>query len=590
MHRLLIVLLAVVLVVTLGVQDVWAQAQSSGAAGQWAAYPMKEGWSGPGFYLNLWKVFACWLLFLCWVYTTDWLSRDTQEFKLGYQRWNPIVFGTFMAGFVLLWTFPSFWIGYPLLVLAYVAPLATYVVIRNRKVSPEKRVLTPDHLRYWFAERAALLGLKIKAEKPDPHSMGPPVTLTARGGATERDNKARTLLARQAPGLIDARQIIVDALYRRADGLMLEFTAQEMAVRQLIDGVWNNGEPWPREQADPALEALKIVCGLNPQERQARQEGQFFAEFQKDQYAATLTCQGTANGERVVIQLEGKKARFDSLEALGMRPKMEEQLRELLCREQGIAFFSAMPANGLRTMMTALLRSMDRFLREFVSVEDVHNLYEVIENVPVTTYDSQKGETPSNVLTEVFHKEPNVVVVRDLVNAETVAKMCEEIPRNRLFISTIRAKDSTEALLRLLAMKIPAEQLAEHAIVVVNQRLIRKLCEFCKEAYAPPAQVLQQLGIPESKIQAFYRPRQPTEENPEICPECGGIGYIGRTAIFELLVIDKTVRKALTTNPKLEVLRQAARKDGLRTFQEEGIVLVAKGITSLPELMRVLKQ
>lgn len=590
MHRLLIVPLTVALLVTLGCQDVWAQAQSSGASGQWAAFPMKEGWSGPGFYLNLWKVFACWLLFLCWVYTTDWLSRDTQEFKLGYQRWNPIVFGTFVAGFVLLWMLPSFWIGYPLLVLAYAAPLATYVVIRNRKVSSEHRVLTPDHLRYWFAGRAALLGIKIKAEKPDPHSMGPPVTLTARGGATERDNKARTLLARQAPGLIDARQIIVDALYRRADGLMLEFTAQEMAVRHLIDGVWNNGEPWPREQADPALEALKIVCGLNPQERQGRQEGQFLAEFQKDKYAATLTCQGTANGERAVIQLEGKKARFDSLEALGMRPKMEEQLRELLRRERGIAFFSAMPANGLRTMMTALLRSTDRFLREFVSVEDAHNLYEVIENVPVTTYDSQKGETPTNVLTEVFHKEPNVVVVRDLVNAETVEKMCEEIPRDRLFFSTIRAKDSAEALLRLLAMKIPAAQLAEHGIVVVNQRLIRKLCEFCKEAYAPPAQVLQQLGIPEGKIQAFYRPRQPTEENPEICPDCGGIGYIGRTAIFELLVIDKTVRKALTTNPKLEVLRQAARKDGLRTFQEEGIVLVAKGITSLPELMRVLKQ
>lgn len=142
----------------------------------------------------------------------------------------------------------------------------------------------------------------------------------------------------------------------------------------------------------------------------------------------------------------------------------------------------------------------------------------------------------------------------------------------------------------MLAMKVPAKELAEHVIAVVNQRLIRKLCEYCKEAYAPPAQVLQQLGIPEGKIQAFYRPRQPTEENPEICPECGGIGYTGRTAIFELLVVDQTVRKALTTNPKLEILRQAARRDGLKTFQEEGLVLVAKGVTSLPELMRVLKQ
>jgi general secretion pathway protein E len=586
MHRFLLVPLTVAVVFVLGVQEAWAQ-----TSGQWPAFPMKEGWSGPGFYLSLGKVFACWILFLLWVYTTDWVSRDTQEFKLGYQRWNPIVFGVFVGAFVLVWLLPSFWIGFPLLLIAYVAPLGTYVFIRNRKVASEYRVLTPSHLRYWFAERAALVGIKIKAERPDPHSLGPPVTLTGRGAPTERDNKARTLLSRQAPGLFDARQIVVDALYRRADGLMLELTAQEMAVRHLIDGVWNNAEPWPREQAEPALEALKIVCGLNLQDRRNRQEGQFGVEFQKkDKYAATLVCQGTAAGERVVIQLEGKKAKFDTFESLGMRQKMEEQLRELMRSERGIVLLSAMPANGLRTTTTVLLRGMDRFVREFVSVEDENNLYEVVENVPVTTYNSKTGETPSTVLTEVFHKEPNVVVVRDLVNAETIEKMCEEIPRDRLFISTVRAKDSAEALLRVLAMKAPAEQLAEHVIAVVNQRLIRKLCEFCKEAYAPPAQVLQQLGIPEGKIQAFYRPRQPTEENPEICPECGGIGYIGRTAIFELLVVDKNVRSALTTNPKLETLRQAARKDGLRTFQEEGIVLVAKGITSLPELMRVLKQ
>jgi type II secretory ATPase GspE/PulE/Tfp pilus assembly ATPase PilB-like protein len=583
MRRLLVVSLTVAAVGALGVQDALAQSP-------WAAYPIKEGWSGPGFYLNLGKILACWLLFLCWVYTTDWVSRDVQEVKLGFQRWNPIVFGTFMAAFVLVWVVPSFWISYPVLALAYVAPLTTYVILRNRKVPAEERVMTPDHLRFWFAERASKFGMKIKVEKADPQEAGPPVTLTAQGGETERDNTARTLLARQAPGLFDARQLLVDALFRRADGLMLDFTAQNMSVQHQVDGVWHNADPWPREQADPALEALKILCGLNPQERQKRQTGQFAAEYLKEKYNATLTSQGTAAGERVAIQMEGKKAKFETLESLGMRQKMEEQLRELMRAERGIILFSAMPANGLRSTLTVALRTTDRFMREFVSVEDENNRYEVVENVPVTTFNGQKGESPATVLTEVFHKEPNVVVVRDLVNAETVSKLCEEIRRDRLFFTSIRAKDSAEALLRVLAMKVPAKELAEHVIAVVNQRLIRKLCEYCKEAYAPPAQVLQQLGIPEGKIQAFYRPRQPTEENPEICPECGGIGYTGRTAIFELLVVNQTVRKALTTNPKLEILRQAARKDGLKTFQEEGLVLVAKGVTSLPELMRVLKQ
>ena len=88
-----------------------------------------EDFRGPGFYLNWVKILACWLVFLLWVKTTDWVSTDCQDLKLDYLRWNPIVFGTFMAAFVLLWLIPYFWIGFPLLVIAYVAPLATYIVL-----------------------------------------------------------------------------------------------------------------------------------------------------------------------------------------------------------------------------------------------------------------------------------------------------------------------------------------------------------------------------------------------------------------------------------------------------------------------------
>jgi len=136
-------------------------------------------------------------------------------------------------------------------------------------------------------------------------------------------------------------------------------------------------------------------------------------------------------------------------------------------------------------------------------------------------------------------------------------------------------------------LKVPPGEWAKAVTGVLNQRLVRKLCDHCKEAYAPTPQVLQQLGIPEGRIQAFYRPPQQPEE---VCPECGGIGYKGRTALFELLLVDDTVRKVLATSPKIDLLRQAARKAGMRSLQEEGVLLVAKGVTSLPELMRVMKQ
>jgi len=165
---------------------------------------------------------------------------------------------------------------------------------------------------------------------------------------------------------------------------------------------------------------------------------------------------------------------------------------------------------------------------------------------------------------------------------------CDQVDNeNRMVVTSARAKGVAESLLTMLQLKIPPARFATSVTAAVNARLLRKLCPKCKEGYAPTAQVLEQLGIPAGRVEAFYRPPQQPEE---VCTECQGIGYFGRTGIFEFLIVDEGVRQALTTTPQLAPLRLAARKAGMRTLQEEGIVLVAKGITSLQELMRVLKE
>jgi type II secretory ATPase GspE/PulE/Tfp pilus assembly ATPase PilB-like protein len=308
---------------------------------------------------------------------------------------------------------------------------------------------------------------------------------------------------------------------------------------------------------------------------------------------ATFASQGIQGGERVLIQFEIKAQRLASLDDLGMRAKMQEQVKELLGRERGFVLLSALPGAGLRTATNVVLRSQDRFTREFAAVEEATNRYDEVENVPVTTYKAADGETPVTVLPKLFREQPNVVVVRDLVDAATVGMLCKDIAgEGRLVIGTIRAKDCAEALLRVLALGVPPQDFARQVTMVLGQRLIRKLCERCKEAYAPAPQVLQQLGIPEGRLRALYRPPQPKpdDDKKDMCPECGGTGYKGQTGLFELLVVDDTLRKALAAKPKLDVLRQVARKAGQKSLREEGILLVARGATSLPELMRVLKQ
>ena len=124
---------------------------------------------------------------------------------------------------------------------------------------------------------------------------------------------------------------------------------------------------------------------------------------------------------------------------------------------------------------------------------------------------------------------------------------------------------------------------------VLCTRLIRKLCDACKVAYAPPPDLLKKLGIPAGQGRSAVPPAQ-AGRNREALPECGGIGYKGRTGLFELLVVDDQIREILLKQPQLDLLRKAARAAGMRSFQEEGILLVAKGVTSLAELQRVLKE
>ena len=581
-HFLLVLLVsaAVIAIWAAGPQPLFAQEEGGGGR-----FPVGDGWSGPGGYLSLLKILGCWLVFLAWVATADWVNRDLQTHKLDYLRWNPIVFGTFMGAFVLTWIIPLFAVNFPLLLVAWIAPFIVYVVQRNKQVEKHERVFTPDHLRHWLAVRT---GQKAEAETRDPHTTGPPVVLSARGGATERDDRANLLAARQVPGFDQARAVLADGLSRRAEAVMLDYTQQGVGVRHMVDGVWHNGEPLERETGDPMLEALKTLCGLNWEDRQSRQQGAFAVEYESEKFGATLVSQGTKTGERAVIQFEGKKTPFRTLDELGVRPKMQEQLREMLGASKGFVVLSAMPGAGLRSMTNVVVRSMDRLVRDFTSVEEERHRYEEIENVKVMTYKAAEGQTPDSILRRVFLEEPEVVLVRDLVNAETVGMICREVGTvGRLVVGTVRAKDSAEALLRVLALKVPAAEFAEQVTMVLSQRLIRKLCEHCKEAYMPTPQVLQQLGIPPGRVEVLYRPPQQPED---VCEACGGIGYVGRTAIFELLTVDDGVRRALASTPKLDAVRQAARKAGMRTFQEEGVVLVAKGVTSLPELMRVLKQ
>src|SRR5208282_6046759 len=173
-----------------------------------ATYLWKESWRGPGFYLSWMKIATVWLLFLAWVGVADWVNRDLEETGLKWQLWNPIIVGSFLATMILTWLIPLFWLSVLLLLVAAIAPVAAYIIDRNRQMPLHRRVLTKAHLRYWFSEKMKNVGVKVAAEEADANTSGVPVKVYARGGGTPAIDGARLLGARQSGGLPLARKIL----------------------------------------------------------------------------------------------------------------------------------------------------------------------------------------------------------------------------------------------------------------------------------------------------------------------------------------------------------------------------------------------
>ena len=552
---------------------------------------------GLGYYYNPFKIGLVIVLFWSWIKSTEWATSDCFNIRWNHRIWNPILVGTFFFALVLLFLLPWFALAFLLLLIAWVAPLATYILMRNKRVEEHERVLTRAHIRHLIAQRGKLFGVKVKEKKELPQDAGPPVSLMPSGGPNEGANQAALLLARQSPGFVTVKELIAEAVSQRADGIQLESSAVQVVVQHRIDGFLQSA-PTVRERVSGsnALAALFILAGLNGKDRRTPLSGRFSADYKGVKYDCHFQSQPLPSGDKVFVQVLDKTLAFNKLEELGLRAKLEEQLIAAYNQEGGLVVLSALPGNGLTTTIDVLLKTRDRYMREHAAVEEKSRREREIENVQATVYDESKKETPATVLPKLLRTYPNVIVVRDVPDLDTLKILCEQKAAERMAVTSVRAKDCIEAIFKLLMLKIPQKEFAASLTAVVNQRLLRKLCDKCRSPYTPSPELLKQLGLPEGRVSTMYNvtvykpPLAGQKSKVKPCEQCGGVGFFGRTALFEVLIVDDGVREAIIKTPKPELVKAAARKAGMRTLQEEGILLAARGVTSIQELQRVLKQ
>ena len=430
--------------------DAAAAAEQGGESKEPAA-PAKQSYdkiaaSMPLQIAPLLKLFGIGLVMLMWVRAGDWVNQDSQIYRLGWYKWNHIVFAPFALAAIGLFFLPlASIIKLTILFVLFLATWVPYVLTHNKNVQPHQTVLTGSWWRHVMATAAGAVGIKMSSDRVADYEKGAQVDLSAMGAEDSTVDNANLLSARNSPGYLLVKEAVAEMVDRRCERMMLDYTKQAVNVRHEIDGMWHNGEAREREAADVMLAVMKTLANLDVNDRRKKQAGQFGAKYNGQSYLCSIVSQGVSTGERVILTRSGKKQTFESYTDLGMREGLQEKWGEMMGTNQGLLILSTMPGGGLTTMTDVSLEETDRLMRDFAAIEDVNHREREIQNISVTTYDSEAGESPATILPKLVRNYPDVYVCRDMVNAETAEILFNEVKDEDVVITTVRAREASEA-------------------------------------------------------------------------------------------------------------------------------------------------
>ena len=428
------------------------------------------------------------------------------------------------------------------------------------------------------------------------HHDLPPIEFTA-AGSDEKEQRANLKRVMPSPGYPTCVHLLCDAIEKRSETTVFDFTQQVVNIRYHIDGIWHTMPQMDRETGDFMMATLKQLAGMDYRERRARQEGKFSALLTKNKYKCRVLSQGVRTGERIALYINIPQPPIDTLEEMGINPAIKTRLMESLNLSTGMVLVSAMPGDGYTATWRATLNGCDRLMRDFYVMEEKSKVEPEVINVQSKMFDASKGEDAFTHMPNLLLQQPNVLAFTDAVDANIVNQMLELCDKQFQVITRIGGKHCVDALLRFMALKPDVKKLAEHLQAIVCMRVVRKLCEECRIPYTPHPKLLAQLGIPQGRVRQFYRAFEyepgmvdENEDPIEPCEECSGIGYLERTGIFEVLSLTDPFRQAMIQNARIDHLSAAAKAGGHISMRDMGVLLVAKGVTSMEELQRVLKK
>jgi len=404
----------------------------------------------------------------------------------------------------------------------------------------------------------------------------------------EFDVKANEKLVRVA--FEPLKELLTDGLTRRAETIRIDPKGDRATIGFLIDGVPVPAGRIPRQRAHAVTQMIKVLAGMDAADRGKPQAGEVKASLADDEYELSVFTLPIAGGlERLTVHVRNLDEKLEKPEEIGMTNELKLKIRELTADERGVFLVSGPTRSGVTTTLYASVRGLDVYLRDIQTI----CFTEDRELINITKFETKAGDELEESLRRCVRVEPDVILLDPVLDAD-VAKVIVGFHDKVTFMTEIASADAATGLLQWSEWIGDPALAAASLSGAVSQKLIRKLCNECKEAYKPNPKLLKKIGLDPEETPVLYRKAQPPVEiqrgeEIEPCLPCNDTGYFGRVAIFEYIDVNEEIRQLIAAGADAGKLRAQARTDEMLTLQKDAMRLVADGTTSLEELQRVFK-
>jgi general secretion pathway protein E len=393
-------------------------------------------------------------------------------------------------------------------------------------------------------------------------------------------------LTEEAPIIRLLNAILQQAVKERASDIHVEPYEKDLDVRMRVDGILHRVLRPPKIIQDALVSRVKIMANLDIAEKRLPQDGRIRLLLGGKDIDIRVSIIPTMFGERVVMRLLDRKQGLIGLWEVGLDNEDERRLEELLRRTGGILLVTGPTGSGKTTTLYAALNRVHTEEKNIITVEDPVEYQ--LKGVGQIQVNPRIGLTFASGLRSILRQDPDVIMVGEIRDVETAEIAIQASLTGHLVLSTLHTNDASSAIVRLVDMGIEPFLVASSLMGVLAQRLVRVICSHCRESYEPS-----------QNEKTYFSDSPPLNQPPwqafllhrgKGCERCNGMGYLGRTGIFELLAVDDTIRHMVAEKADSVVIKNAAVSKGMKTLRTDGFKKVLDGVTTIEEVLRVTQK